>query len=900
MYTKAICSGGLRPDIDFVVALQAEGDTLVTYDLSGRWRRRIEPQPSHIHYRVPALFDQSHIDRMLAYIPKLPTADEGTYLSERGDAEGDDIPRIVAGPVHNKLKTFRGEAVSFSHDHATKLDTAWEMLADDTETRTMSLDDISLRLFDLSVDNLSLPARLPLLSVLNRDSLRIRPSFRGNYAGTLYVIEPKDKAHAMEEVIEWARHYQKAASEATRGKTIIDTVFQRNPLVQFIQKARRAILQSRAHRSPTIMGTLGPSAATSNNESIKTEHGVAFSDHDRQILGFLISAVGKPPIKAVSVCTVRSMILRAVGAYPGMVLGVSTTRLFLQELGVLPPWHFIPIIDPASNVAGTGSVPKLDEMLAEISELAESDPSQCSKDMSCDIRTDWGDLAAFCIDSASTVDHDDAFSLDPVPGRDDRWWIRVHIADPGAFIPPDHSFARYAAKTRQSIYLADTSIAMLPREVTKQRFSIGRNRPVLTFSMLVSKNDGILETEIKPGRIHNVIFATPSALMKTLGGKESPSLKLNIKSDPHQEDVDGKFIAQLRPYAKTLKNISEIIKAVDQRREHKLADFYKKYTIHYDTQVSVSALSAHEVPKPTSHSQVYMGDPRIRVSSKSRLWSDMYSNDIVALVMLHANLAAAGWCRARGIPVPYVSCIYHPDYPLEKLLALKESKVRHLPSPRLTVEPERYENVGANEYTRVTSPLRRYWDLLAHWQIHAYLRHEAEEGSAVSVEERISTSFSFERHSIQEMISEYEHTEIQQKLLQSGNTVYWTIHALFRALHFQEGALPEVIYLPLMTRKDALSPDGIEIVFQGRTVPFGVAGRLLSSGEKYERGAVTGDIMPCRLSTVNVDLKLCYLIPIGPPLRDEIFTQNTLLDRTLDFTAAEYERLRRTYEINKR
>jgi exoribonuclease-2 len=48
-----------------------------------------------------------------------------------------------------------------------------------------------------------------------------------------------------------------------------------------------------------------------------------------------------------------------------------------------------------------------------------------------------------------------------------------------------------------------------------------------------------------------------------------------------------------------------------------------------------------------------------------------------------------------------------------------------MPRSELSITPARHASLGLETYTQVTSPIRRYSDLLTHFQIKAHLRGEA-------------------------------------------------------------------------------------------------------------------------------------------------------------------------------
>jgi exoribonuclease-2 len=94
--------------------------------------------------------------------------------------------------------------------------------------------------------------------------------------------------------------------------------------------------------------------------------------------------------------------------------------------------------------------------------------------------------------------------------------------------------------------------------------------------------------------------------------------------------------------------------------------------------------------------------------------------------MLLAGEGAALWALGRSLAFPFVGQ-EAGDIPEELLPGMAGSyQLRRCMRPRtLSVKPSRHWGLGLDTYTQVTSPLRRYTDLLAHIQIRAQLRYEA-------------------------------------------------------------------------------------------------------------------------------------------------------------------------------
>ncbi|ULQ59690.1 RNB domain-containing ribonuclease [Brucepastera parasyntrophica] len=99
---------------------------------------------------------------------------------------------------------------------------------------------------------------------------------------------------------------------------------------------------------------------------------------------------------------------------------------------------------------------------------------------------------------------------------------------------------------------------------------------------------------------------------------------------------------------------------------------------------------------------------------------------MVREMMLLAGEAAARFAFKNAIPFQYVSQD-SPDLPKEipEGLAGEYRKRRAMKARKVSTIPADHAGLGLGMYSQVTSPLRRYGDLVAHQQLHRFLKGEA-------------------------------------------------------------------------------------------------------------------------------------------------------------------------------
>jgi exoribonuclease-2 len=124
---------------------------------------------------------------------------------------------------------------------------------------------------------------------------------------------------------------------------------------------------------------------------------------------------------------------------------------------------------------------------------------------------------------------------------------------------------------------------------------------------------------------------------------------------------------------------------------------------------------------------------------------DSPSRQLVAEMMILAGEVAARYGQAHNIPLPFRGQPQPELPPDEELLQLPAGFVRFcalrrcMPKSEMSITPVRHAGLGLDTYTQATSPIRRYSDLLTHFQLKAHLRGEDLPFSAEQLKEVMMT-----------------------------------------------------------------------------------------------------------------------------------------------------------------
>ncbi|MDR2795126.1 MAG: RNB domain-containing ribonuclease [Spirochaetaceae bacterium] len=275
-------------------------------------------------------------------------------------------------------------------------------------------------------------------------------------------------------------------------------------------------------------------------------------------------------------------------------------------------------------------------------------------------RADLTSLPAFAIDNEWSDDPDDALFFEPDGSGGGT--LYVHVADPAASVLPGTEADNEALARGVTFYAPEGIFRMItPESFPVFALGLAETSPALTF-------------------------------------------KLSIKPDCTIGDVDI-FRSTVRVTRMTYAEADN-----DQR----IAPLMELAARNVEKRLDLGAVLI-EFPEV----RVTIHDAKVDVSPQE----EYKSTATVRECMLLAGEAAATWALERKLPFPYISQ-ETGDIPGTIYEGLAGSyQLRRCMRPRsLSTKPGLHWGLGLNIYSQVTSPLRRYTDLLAHQQIRAALR----------------------------------------------------------------------------------------------------------------------------------------------------------------------------------
>jgi exoribonuclease-2 len=311
------------------------------------------------------------------------------------------------------------------------------------------------------------------------------------------------------------------------------------------------------------------------------------------------------------------------------------------------------------------------EFSEEILESAHKISTSCQILSSNGERTDLTALALMTIDGQSTLDFDDALSIEKVG---DQFRLGIHIVDVAHFVRKGDVIDQEAFSRGSSIYMPDQKISMLPASLAEGACSLkaGELRPAISTIVNLSPSLEIIDYEILPSLI-------------------------NIKHQLTYYDVNM---------------------AADQNREFMIlreiaAKFRQKRIDAGAVQISVPEIN------------VWLAEDRsITVNKINR---ESPGRMLVAELMILANWLSAKFLAENKLPAIFRS---QPG-PRERLykgeggtLFQNWMQRRFLSRFVLANHAEKHSGLGLDAYVTATSPIRKYFDLITQRQIRAVLGME--------------------------------------------------------------------------------------------------------------------------------------------------------------------------------
>ncbi|KNA06496.1 hypothetical protein SOVF_180210 [Spinacia oleracea] len=308
-------------------------------------------------------------------------------------------------------------------------------------------------------------------------------------------------------------------------------------------------------------------------------------------------------------------------------------------------------------------------------------------------RNDLTHLKVYAIDVDEADELDDALSAARL--QDGRVKIWIHVADPTCLVRPGSNLDKEAMSRGTTIFLPTATYPMFPEKLAMEGMSLkqGTNCNAVTVSVVLHFDGSISEYSVENSIIRPTYMLT----------YESASELLHLSLE---EEAELKILSE----AASLR--------LQWRRQQGAVD-----TSMIETRVKVA-----NPDEPEPHINLYVenqADPAMRLVSE---------------MMILCGEVVATFGSFNKIPLPYrgqpqsnidVSAFSHlPEGPVRSVAVVKTMRAAEYDFRK----PIRHGVLGVPGYVQFTSPIRRYMDLLAHYQVKSFIRGDAPPFSAGQLE----------------------------------------------------------------------------------------------------------------------------------------------------------------------
>ena len=348
------------------------------------------------------------------------------------------------------------------------------------------------------------------------------------------------------------------------------------------------------------------------------------------------------------------------------------------------------------------------------------------------------------IDDEHTEERDDALSI---KATDKKFEFGIHISDPSTLINPNTVLDKSARNNGSSIYFPEKTIPMLPSQFIKEFGSLDPSKPRLGLSLLI-KTD--LNYKIESWRIAPSVISTSKSMTY-----EQASLALN-----HTENSAHQMMLHLWNFSK---------KQMCSRKQNGAINLQTQemnIKVHSNSEIEITVLNSRL-------------DSRVMVSELMILF-----NSLAAKFFVENHIPAI----YRHQPSPNLN--NDSDFDLKQASKNEVSRnyylVRKLPQTKLTAEPLPHYSLGLQNYIQITSPLRRYSDMLLQRQIVNFICY----GEILYSQENL------------ENLSFGTYTRIKDiKSVERERQRYWLIKYLENALNDSGSSMRHLCYTAVVLEK---------------------------------------------------------------------------------------------------
>jgi exoribonuclease II len=344
-------------------------------------------------------------------------------------------------------------------------------------------------------------------------------------------------------------------------------------------------------------------------------------------------------------------------------------------------------------------------------------------------RLDLRDLPGVTIDDEDTLEVDDAFTIRQENGE---YIVGIHIADVSAFVVKGDALDTEARHRTSTIYLPSVAARMLPDRLSTDLASLkeGADRPAFTaevrfdssFNRISPVGQRLVLSTIHVGRRLN--YEDADTLIANGDPALAPLHQIALRL--HQERAARGAITFRRPELK-----------IRVRRD--------------ETGEKIKIMKVN----PNSASRILVSEMMVMLNGLAADFAAANSLPVIFRTQEARDSVATG----PAVPSASVDAV-----PLHEALAFDKVR-RTFKRSRLSLTPGLHSGLGLSAYTQVSSPIRRYADLVTQRQFTALLQQKP---------------IPHAREELLEVLAAAESAELEIRAIEERSTSYWLLQYLAR------------------------------------------------------------------------------------------------------------------------
>ena len=452
-----------------------------------------------------------------------------------------------------------------------------------------------------------------------------------------------------------------------------------------------------------------------------------------------------------------------------------------------------------------------EELTAQVEKIINDPPAAADPQ-----RLDLTHLKVYTIDDESTREIDDGLSCETLEDGRQKLWI--HIADPTRWLAMGDLLDTEARRRCTTVYLPTGTIPMFPFELASGPMSLvqGQTCHALSFGVLLTEDGSVEDYSIQPSLV-------------------KPTYRLTY--DDADEMIELGVTAEGELLA-----IADLAKA---RRS------WRKSQGAIDIQLPESAIKVNRQQDTITIDMLE--------SSNSR--------DMVAEMMILTGEVAARYGEDNEIPMPFRSQPQPELPPEEELMQLdagwvRDSAIRRcMTRSEMGITPARHATLGLDRYCQVTSPIRRYTDLMGHFQLKAHLRGD---------------ELPFSPTEMPEIIASVSNAAYDATMVERQTKKYWAIEYLRRKDEENPGQPWDVMMVRWLREHESL---GL-IIFDDLGLEFVM---------RFDRAVDVGERLTIRLSYADPRQEMVrFKEVITATEQDDVMINETASVSSEEVTAEEF------------